>query len=77
MATKTKARQDDMVKIKLHRDKNSGKGLFVNVNNRRYFIPRGEVVEVPLCIAEVIENSAAQDEHTAAMIERMTQGEEE
>ena len=59
-----------MVKIKLHMDKKKGKGLYVNVNDYRYFIPRGEVVEVPYYIAAVINNSAKQDEETAKLIER-------
>lgn len=61
------------VKVKLHRDKRSGKGLYVNVNNHNYFIPRGEVVEVPAFIAAVLENSATQDENTARLIERLTE----
>lgn len=63
-----------MVKIKLHRDKRSGKGLYVNVNNHNYFIPRGETVEVPAFVAAVIENSAAQDEETARLIDSLTEG---
>lgn len=62
-----------MVKIKLHRDKRSGKGLYVNVNNHNYFIPRGEAVEVPAFIAAVIENSAKQDEETARLIDSLTE----
>jgi hypothetical protein len=62
-----------MVKIKLHKDKRSGRGLFVNVNNHSYFIPRGEVVEVPYYIAAAIENTIAQDENTARMIESLTE----
>lgn len=62
-----------IVKIKLHKDKNSGKGLFVSVNNHRFFIPRGVVVEVPYYIAAVVENMAAQDENTARMIEALTE----
>lgn len=61
------------VKVKLRRDKRSGKGLYVNVNNHNYFIPRGEVVEVPAFVAAVIENSATQDEETARLIESLTE----
>jgi len=63
-----------MVNIKLHREKNKGKGIYVNVNNHNYFIPRGEVVSVPYYIAAVLENSALQDEQTARMIETLSAG---
>lgn len=63
---------NNMVKVRIPRDKNGSKGLFVSVNNHRYFIPRGETVEVPDYIAEVIENSIAQDDATAAMIDSLT-----
>lgn len=62
------------VKIKLHKDKRNGKGLYVNVNNHNYFIPRGQTVEVPYYIAAVIENSANQDENTARLIESLSEG---
>lgn len=57
------------VKIKLHMDKKKGKGITVNVNNHRFFIPRNTVVEVPYYIAAVLANSKKQDEETAKMIE--------
>jgi hypothetical protein len=57
-----------MVKIRLSLNKKE-KGIFVSVNNHRYFIPRGEVVEVPAYIAEIIENSQKQDEETIRYIE--------
>ena len=58
-----------LVPVKLHLQKHRGNGVYVNVNNRNYFIPRGEVVEVPYYVAAVLENSAKQDEETARMIE--------
>lgn len=70
----TKEPEVRMVKIKLPRTRKDGKGLYVNVNNHQFWIPRGEAVEVPWYIAEVIENSAAQDENTAALIDSLTQG---
>ena len=66
-----------LVKIRLHRDKHSGKGVSVNVNNHSYFIPRGEVVEVPYFIKEVLDNSAAQDENTARLIESLGEAAQE
>lgn len=63
-----------MEKIKLHRDKKTGKGLYVNVNNHNFYIPRGEIVSVPYYIAEAVRESAEQDENTARMIEQLTEG---
>ena len=64
-----------MVKIKLPRDKNShSKGIYVNVNNYNYFIPRGEEVEVPYFIAAVIDNSLEQDDKTATLISELSKG---
>ena len=63
----------EKVKIKLPRSKNSGRGLYVNVNDYNMWIPRGQVVEIPRCVAEVIENSVAQDEATWDKIEQMTE----
>ena len=59
------------VKIKIPREKNKP-GIYVNVNTHSFYIPRGEVVEVPAYIAEVLENSAKQDESTALLIENLT-----
>ena len=72
--TKAKAKENDphrKVKIKIPREKNKP-GVYVNVNTHSFYIPRGEVVEVPAYIAEVLENSAKQDESTALLIERLT-----
>ena len=42
--------------------------LFVSCNNREFVIPRGEEVEVPECIAEIIRHS--EDQQIAAMKNR-------
>ena len=72
--TKAKTNANDpyrKVKIKIPREKNKP-GVYVNVNTHSFYIPRGEVVEVPASIAEVLENSAKQDESTALLIENLT-----
>lgn len=79
MATTAKKEQEqqydpwEKVKIKLPRAKNSGKGLYVNVNDYNCWIPRGQVVEVPRCVYDVIQNSVAQDEKTLDRIEALTE----
>ena len=64
------AAEAETVKIRLFKDNSRYKGdVFVSVNGRNYQIRRGEEVEVPLEVAEVLEHSAAQDEITARRIE--------
>ena len=57
------------VKVKLFKDNSRYQGdLFVSVNGVNYKIRRGVEVEVPPEVAEVLEHSQQQDEHTAARI---------
>ena len=41
-------------KIKLPRTRSEQEDVFVSVNNRTFLIKRGEEVEVPACVAEVL-----------------------
>ena len=61
------------VKIRLFKDAEKYKDdVFVGVNGRGYQIKRGEEVEVPDFVAEVLENSLNQDAATAELITRET-----
>lgn len=56
-------------KIKLYKDGHEySDDVFVAVNGETYLIKRGVEVEVPLAVAEVLENSMKQDQRTADMI---------
>lgn len=71
IAEKSKTKSKDpnrKVSVKIPLDRRKGRGVYVSVNNYRYFIPRGEVVEVPYFIAAVLENSIKQDEETERKI---------
>ena len=58
------------VKIRLFKDNSRYKGdVFVSVNGRNYLIRRGEEVEVPAEVAEVLDHSETQDEITARRME--------
>ncbi len=58
--------KNEKVKIRLFKDNARYKGdVFVGVNGRSYLIRRGDEVEVPAEVAEVLEHSAAQDEAAA------------
>ena len=63
---------EDTVLLKLTRDRNEGRGLYVNVNDRNWFIPRGVTVTVPRYIAEVVERSILQDERTQLLIDELS-----
>ena len=65
----------DTVTVRLFSDSGRYKDdLFVAVNGRRYVIRRGEEVEVPRCVAEVIAQSQEQDQKTASYISRISGG---
>jgi hypothetical protein len=46
--------------------------LFVGINGMTWLVKRGEEVEVPVEVAEVIENQLAQDKNTAQMIRQIS-----
>lgn len=55
-AKKTTNNTEEMVTIKLPRDKNKG-AEFVSVNEKTWLIQRGVEVEVPACVAEVLRHA--------------------
>ena len=62
---------NDPVPIRLFKDNDKYKDdVFVAVNGRSFQIKRGETVQVPAYVAEVLEQSMAQDNATANLIER-------
>lgn len=60
----------EYVPYKLQRDprRKGERGIYVGVNQMRVFVPYGQEVQIPRCIAEVIDHSIAQDEATANKI---------
>ena len=56
MAETTTNNKPKMVKIKLPKTRNEKDDVYVAVNGRSYLIKRGEYVEVPASVAEVLEN---------------------
>lgn len=62
---------NDLVPIRLFKDNDKYQDdVFVAVNGRSFQIKRGETVQVPAYVAEVLEQSMAQDNATANLIER-------
>ena len=55
MAT-NKNTAEEMVTIRLPRSRKDEGDVFVSVNERTFLIKRGVAVEVPKCVAEVLEH---------------------
>ena len=49
-------KKEETVKIKLPRGRKDEGDVFVSVNERTWLIKRGVEVEVPVCVAEVLEH---------------------
>ncbi len=65
-----KKQEEKMSKIKLFKDNERYKDdVFVAVNGKSFQIKRGVEVEVPEYVAQVLEQSAKQDENTARLME--------
>ena len=70
----TQAENSELVSIRLFKDNSRYKGdLFVSVNGVNYQIKRGVTVQVPPCVAEVIQHSMEQDEASAARLADIVQ----
>lgn len=50
------AADERLVKIRLPKERREQEDVFVGVNERTWLIKRGVEVEVPECVAEVLEN---------------------
>ena len=63
----------ERVRIKLFKDNNKYREpLYVSVNDYTALIKRGVYVEVPMFVAQHIQEMEAADEKTAGMIESLT-----
>lgn len=63
------------VTIKLPKDRNEKReDMVVGLNGKMFLIRRGEYVDVPIAVAEIIENSEIQDNKTLDLIEKLSSG---
>ena len=53
-ATEPKVAKEKLVKVRIPTTKENQDDVFVSVNNRTWLIQRGQEVEVPECVAEVL-----------------------
>ena len=75
MATVKANTGEKMVKVRLFKDNKNYQGdVFVGVNGKTYQIKRGVEVEVPDYVAEVLKNSARQDENAVQLMGDLQQG---
>lgn len=56
-AKNTEKKTEKMVKIRLPRIKGGNDAEFVSINNRNWLIKRGVTVEVPECVAKLLEQT--------------------
>lgn len=50
---------------------------FFSVNGKNYIIKRGETVEIPECVAEVIRNGEKAEEYAMRYVDDLTKAKEE
>ena len=73
MADKTKQANNDAKRVSVKLPRNNGQNAnqdeFFSVNFKNYIIKRGERVEIPEALAEVIENNEKADDFAMQYIE--------
>lgn len=50
-------KKEELVKVKLPKTRELQEDVFVSVNRKTWLIQRGVYVEVPACVAEVLQHS--------------------
>ena len=56
LAAEEPAQEEKKVKVKIPRTKENSADVYVSVNDRSWLIQRGVEVEVPECVAEVLQH---------------------
>lgn len=64
--TKKAENGEKLIRIRLPKERRDQEDVFVGVNERTWLIKRGVEVEVPECVAEVLENREMMLETIAA-----------
>lgn len=77
--TKKSANNAKRVEVRLPRlaGQNARQEEFFSVNGKNYLIKRGETVEVPECVAEVIRNAERAEECAMRYVDGLVKAEEE
>jgi hypothetical protein len=73
MAEKTKQANNDAKRVTVKLPRNNGQNAnqdeFFSVNFKNYIIRRGERVEIPEALAEIIENNEKADDYAMKFVE--------
>ena len=82
MAETTKKAVDNAkkrVEVRLPRNpgQHANQDEFFSVNGKNYIIKRGETVEIPECVAEVIKNGEKAEEYALRYVDDLVKAEED
>ena len=77
--TANNAKSEKRVQVRLPRlsGQNAIQEEFFSVNGKNYIIKRGETVEIPEEVAEVIRNSEKEEEYAMRYVESLARAEED
>ena len=77
--TKSEAKKSQRVVVRLPRNKgkNAVQEEFFSVNGKNYIIKRGEDVEIPIEVAEVIRNAEKDEEYAMRYADSLVQAEKD
>ena len=67
--------QEELVKIRLPKTREQQEDVFVSVNRRTWLIQRGVYVEVPACVAEVLQHAEEMAEEALRYDSHVRRGE--
>lgn len=81
MAETTKKATNNAKRVEVRLPRNPGQHAnqdeFFSVNCKNYIIKRGETVEIPECVAEVIRNGEKAEEYAMRYVDDLTKAKED
>ena len=75
--TKQTTKKKVTVRLPRHPGQNARQEEFISVNGKNYLIQRGETVEIPEEVAEVIRNAELAEEYAMRYVDGLIQAEED
>lgn len=73
----TKKSQRVVVRLPRNKGKNAIQEEFFSVNGKNYIIKRGEDVEIPIEVAEVIRNAEKEEDYAMRYVDSLVQAEKD
>ena len=65
------------VRLPLNKGQNANQDEFFSVNGKPYMIKRGETVEIPEALAEVIRNAEKAEEYAMSYVDTLTKNQKD